>query len=349
MPPLQAPLTGMTPSLIALDDASALKSKEWSRSEPSEKTPQMYSTIDGHLTPTAPVYEDMRTDTALNVTTEESPSDLPAAIGGKEERDIIQQTHDDARGPTSNTTTPATEVPETSPKVINVRSNQESSSGRNTITRETSRDNALAATRLFFNTVNERRNIPEVPVTSATGVSQIDTPPVPPDPIETEPAEPGTVSPQVYLPNGSPSRPTDTATCRPQTWVQCISEGQIKEQSREDDDSVESAPLEPLVLEGLPDESGPEWRVLHPFELPGVRIPTDDTPPNHRRLAESDALVELIQTAEYLEDAPSWGQRRFYLPRYEDPFYRRQGRGHGRGRGRSWLSEVTIERDSGGG
>ena len=68
------------------------------------------------------------------------------------------------------------------------------------------------------------------------------------------------------------------------------------------------------MLEGLPDELGPEWRVLHPFEYPGVRIPTEDTPPNHRRLAESDALVELIQTAEYLEDAPSWGQRRFYPP-----------------------------------
>ena len=113
-----------------------------------------------------------------------------------------------------------------------------------------------------------------------------------------------------------------TATCQPHTWVQHISEGQIYEHSREEDDSVESAPLEPLVLEGLPDELGPEWRVLHPFEIPGVRILTEDTPPNHRRLAESDALVELIQTAEYLEDAPSWGQRRFYPPRYGDPFYR---------------------------
>ena len=37
------------------------------------------------------------------------------------------------------------------------------------------------------------------------------------------------------------------------TWVQCISEGQIEEHSREDEDSVESDPLEPLVLEGLPD------------------------------------------------------------------------------------------------
>ena len=90
---------------------------------------------------------------------------------------------------------------------------------------------------------------------------------------------------------------------------------------------------------------------MHPFEIPGVRFPTEDTPPNHRRLAESDALAELIQMAEYLEDAPSWGQRRFYPPRYGDPFYRGQGRGcgRGRGRGRSWLNEDTTERDSGGG
>ena len=65
-------------------------------------------------------------------------------------------------------------------------------------------------------------------------------------------------------------------------------------------DSLESEPLEPLVLEGLPDELGPEWRVLHPFEFLAVQFPTDDTAPNHRRLTENDALVELIQMAEYL-------------------------------------------------
>ena len=81
--------------------------------------------------------------------------------------------------------------------------------------------------------------------------------------------------------------------------------------------------------------------MLHPFEIPGVRNPTEDTPPTHRRLAENDTLVELIQTAEYLEDAPSWEQRRFYPLRYGDPYYRGHGRGHGRGRGRGrgWLSE----------
>ena len=51
---------------------------------------------------------------------------------------------------------------------------------------------------------------------------------------------------------------------------------------------------------------GCEWRVLHPFELSGVRHPTDTTPPNQRRLAENDASVELIQTTEYLEDIPMW-------------------------------------------
>ena len=82
-------------------------------------------------------------------------------------------------------------------------------------------------------------------------------------------------------------------------------------------------------MEGLTDELRPEWRVLHPFEIPGVRFPTEDTPPNHRRLAENVTLVELIQTAEYLEDAPTWGQRRIYPLRYGDPYYRGQGRGCG--------------------
>ena len=31
-------------------------------------------------------------------------------------------------------------------------------------------------------------------------------------------------------------------------------------------------------------------------------------PPNQRRLAENDALVELIQTTEYLDDVPTWGK-----------------------------------------
>ena len=52
---------------------------------------------------------------------------------------------------------------------------------------------------------------------------------------------------------------------------------------------------------------------LHPFELPGVRFPMDSTPPNQRRLAENDALVELIQTTEYLDDVSMCGQRDYRL------------------------------------
>ena len=35
----------------------------------------------------------------------------------------------------------------------------------------------------------------------------------------------------------------------------------------------------------------------------------DSTPPNQRRLAGNDTLLELIQTTEYLEDIPMWRQR----------------------------------------
>ena len=94
----------------------------------------------------------------------------------------------------------------------------------------------------------------------------------------------------------------------------------------------------------IPDELGCEWRVLHPFDLPGVRNPTDTTPSNQRCLAKNDALVELIQTTEYLDDVPTWGQRDYqlYPPHYGDPFYRRRGRG-GQGR-REWLPGRQTDR-----
>ena len=68
-----------------------------------------------------------------------------------------------------------------------------------------------------------------------------------------------------------------------------------------------------MLAEGIPDELGHEWRVLHPFEVPRVRFPTDNTPTNQRRCAKNDALVEHIQTTEYLKDTPIWGQRDYRL------------------------------------
>ena len=142
-----------------------------------------------------------------------------------------------------------------------------------------------------------------IPVTFATPIV-----------TEAETIEAEARSSRTFLLNGSPSRPSATATCRPQTWVQCVLEGQINEPSHEGADSAGSSPSEPYVLvEEIPEELGHKWSVLHPFEIPRVRFPMDNTPPNQRQLAENDVLVELIQTTEYLEDTPTWGQRDYRL------------------------------------
>ena len=117
--------------------------------------------------------------------------------------------------------------------------------------------------------------------------------------------------------------------------MQQLTEGQTNEPRREDASSSETnTSVVETLPEEIPDELGREWRVLHLFDLPGVRFPTDTM------LAENDALVELIQTTEYLDDVPTWGQRdyRLYPPRYGDPFYR--GRGRGR---REWLQERQMK------
>ena len=47
------------------------------------------------------------------------------------------------------------------------------------------------------------------------------------------------------------------------------------------------------------------WKIHHPYDIIGVRRPTMDTPDNLRRLAESEALVESLQTMEYLAEFPA--------------------------------------------
>ena len=70
----------------------------------------------------------------------------------------------------------------------------------------------------------------EVP-TTITGETTVETSmftitsTVPTTSTTTTAAGAGMGSPSPFLPNGSPSRPTMTATCRPQTWVHRISEG----------------------------------------------------------------------------------------------------------------------------
>ena len=94
-----------------------------------------------------------------------------------------------------------------------------------------------------------------------------------------------TSSHRISLPEGSLSHSTVTATCRPRTWMQQITEGQTNEPTREGDSDENNSSDVNVTSKEIPDELGHEWRVLHPFELPGVRFPMDSTPPNQRRLA----------------------------------------------------------------
>ena len=52
------------------------------------------------------------------------------------------------------------------------------------------------------------------------------------------------------------------------------------------------------------------WKIHHPYDIPGVIRPTMDTPDNLRRLAESETLVESLQTMEYLTEFPILEERR---------------------------------------
>ena len=277
----------------------------------------------------------MQIEPSLNVTPEGSLADIPTAVERKKNDQMLEEGQ---LGTSSETT--YMEIPHPRIKTV-LESSKKEAPRIIQRTREASREEVIASTPQFFAMVDRRKSnittgmqlastevcerdvveVPDVPITTVT----------PPLNIDVEPR--GMSSPRISLPEGSPSHPTVTATCRPRTWMQQLTEGQINEARREDASSSESntSTVETLP-EDVPDELGHEWRVLHPFDLPGVRFPTDTMPPNQRRLAENDAFVELIQTTEYLDDVPTWGQRdyRLYPPHYGDPFYRGRGRGRGR-------------------
>ena len=180
----------------------------------------MYTTIGGSLTPTAPVCSDMQADLTLNVTT-----DVPSMVEDVEERKSTEPTQDVERRSTSTVAPPAREVPETSLKVISDRPNQEGLPSRNTISRENSRADALAATRCFFSTVNEERVVTEVPTTIRVDEPQVNVPSESSIHDEIEPTEPQISLARTFLPTVLPSRPTATATCRTRTWVQACFRG----------------------------------------------------------------------------------------------------------------------------
>ena len=98
-------------------------------------------------------------------------------------------------------------------------------------TRETSRENVIALTRQFFVSVNEQNQTvtSELPVEMSAVNTKGDTMDlnIPVTSATPKFTETETRNPKTFLPSGSPSRPTATATCRPRMWVQHVLEGQI--------------------------------------------------------------------------------------------------------------------------
>ena len=272
----------LTPSVTALGDTFTLKDKERNIGKSRVETPRRYSTREGRLTPIALTYEDMRTVTPYHGSTVETQEDLLATEKGEEIEKVTQQPLDPIEKSESRDVPPISVVYR--PDEMKKRIHQENMSRKDKISRECSRENALTQTRDFFNNVTERRSATEVPTTTVTGVSHPDTPPMTSVP-EIEHPEPSPI--RTFPLNEIPSRPIATATLRPRMLEQRKSEGQVEEQSQKDDGS-EYETIKPLVMEGQPDELGPEWRMLHPSTIPGVRNPTEYPPPTHRRLAESD-------------------------------------------------------------
>ena len=253
--------SGITPSLAALDDATSLKQREWICSEPGEDIPCQYSSIEGHLTPNTPRSKNMRLEPSLNVTPEGSLTDIPTVIK-RETREQVPER--DLLGTSSETT--YMEIPDTSAKAI-YKSPTSGVPKSIQGTKEASRAEALASTQQLFAAVDRRNvnvpagnqltsievherdniEVPDVPNTTvATTAASTTTPPITVD-VELR----GTSSPRINLPEGSPSHPTVTATCRPRTWMQQLTEGQTNEPRREDVSSSES---NTSIVETLPEE-----------------------------------------------------------------------------------------------
>ena len=215
-----------------------------------------------------PRSEDMKLEPSLNVTPEGSLVDIPTVV----RRETREQLPEGEALGTSSETAYMELFPNTQVKTISknpITGIPKSLQG----TKETSRAEALASTLQFFAAVDQRNmNVParcqvtsvevherdniEVPdvltTTVATTTATISTPPITLD-VELV----GTSSPRISLPEGSSSCPTVTATCRPRTWMQQLTEGQTNEPRREVASSSESnTSVVETLLEEIPDELG---------------------------------------------------------------------------------------------
>ena len=144
--------------------------------------------------------------------------------------------------------------------------------------KEASQENALPSARHFFASKNGQNQVVmselpgEVPTTTIGRTTLETSTPAITDTVPTTStattitgAEVG--SPRSFLPNGSPSRPTTTATCIPQMWLQRVSEGWTNVPPLDGTDLGESSLPEPSLLleEEVLENLGCEWRVSTSF------------------------------------------------------------------------------------
>ena len=160
---------------------------------------------------------------------EGSLGDLPVTVEGVEETregtHPVSEERPQHGSPSTNIIASTEETPETHLKVAPERNlTQVESPRRIQRTREASREDAIASTRQFFASVSEQNRVTttELPTETSTDVlggntMNLNIAVTSATPIVTgaETIEAEARSSRTFLPNGSPSRPTAVATCRP--------------------------------------------------------------------------------------------------------------------------------------
>ena len=221
-------------------------------------------------------------DSTLNVTPEGSLSNIPTATGGNVNLVEAQQMLEGpelevvSNQPPTTLSDRAEGTPYPSVKVISERA-PDGQMVRHTdiprrvqCTKEASQEDALASARQFFAPGNGQDQVvligpsEEVPITTTGGTtvetSMLTITSTVPTTSTTTAAGAGMGSLSPFFPNGSPSRPTVTATCRPWTWVQRVLEGWTGAHPLDDTELGESDLHEPpsWVEEVVPENLGHE-------------------------------------------------------------------------------------------
>ena len=243
MPSTYEQTSDFTPCLAVLDDAQALMKKEWNRNEPGEELPRQYSIPCGHLTLTQPRRDYMRMDSTLNITPEGSQNGYDILTTLKEDVDqqVSQRTprmseqREADNQPSATALDRAVETPYVSIKVLLRRTSDDQPPRTSRLiddprriqrTREESQEDALESVRHFFAPGNGQeqavwtRSIKEAPTTTEGATIETHTITTTSAVITTSTtttvANAGTGGSSPFPPNGTPFRPTATATCRPQ-------------------------------------------------------------------------------------------------------------------------------------